>query len=128
MTKKIFRSMLLVCMVVLIATITGVMGVLYHYFSENIHDNLQSEAMYLAVAVENEGQAYLESLDGQAERITLIDGDGTVLYDSMVDADTMENHADREEFKEAMENGYGESSRYSGTISERTMYYAMTFQ
>ncbi len=125
MTKKIFRSMLLVCMVVLIATITGVMGVLYHYFSENIHDNLQSEAMYLAVAVENEGQAYLESLDGQAERITLIDGDGTVLYDSMVDADTMENHADREEFKEAMENGYGESSRYSGTISERTMYYAI---
>lgn len=125
MTKKIFRSMLLVCMVVLISAIAGVMGVLYHYFSENIHDNLQSEAMYLAVAVENEGIEYLNRITNQTERITLIDEDGTVLYDNMADITLMENHADRIEFKEAMENGVGESTRYSGTMSERTIYYAV---
>ena len=124
MTKKIFRSMLLVCMMVLISAITGVMGVLYHYFSENIHDNLQSEAMYLAVAVENEGIEYLNRITNQTERITLIE-DGTVLYDNMADITLMENHADRIEFKEAMENGVGESTRYSGTMSERTIYYAV---
>lgn len=125
MTKKIFRSMLLVCMMVLISAITGVMGVLYHYFSENIHDNLQSEVMYLAVAVENEGIEYLNRITNQTERITLIDEDGTVLYDNMADITLMENHADRIEFKEAMENGVGESTRYSGTMSERTIYYAV---
>ena len=125
MTKKIFCSMLLVCMMVLISAITGVMGVLYHYFSENIHDNLQSEAMYLAVAVENEGIEYLNRITNQTERITLIDEDGTVLYDNMADITLMENHADRIEFKEAMENGVGESTRYSGTMSERTIYYAV---
>lgn len=125
MTKKIFRSMLLVCMAVLAAAIVGVMGVLYHYFSENVHDNLQSEAMYLAVALEGEGQGYLERLPAQTERITLIDSDGTVLYDNMADVSAMENHADRQEFREAMEKGYGESSRYSGTMSERTMYFAV---
>lgn len=125
MTKKIFRSMLLVCMVVLIAAIAGVMGVLYHYFSENIHNNLKSEAMYLAVAVEDEGVQYLDKIPKQSERITLIGEDGTVLYDNMADVTEMENHSDRLEFKNALQNGYGEASRYSGTMSERTMYYAV---
>lgn len=125
MTKKIFRSMLLVCMVVLIAAIAGVMGVLYHYFSENIHNNLKSEAMYLAVAVEDEGVQYLDKIPKQSERITLIGEDGTVLYDNMADVAKMENHSDRLEFKNALQNGYGEASRYSGTMSERTMYYAV---
>lgn len=125
MTKKIFRSMLLLSMIVLVAAIGGVMGVLYHYFSENMSDTLRSEAMYLAVAVDDEGTGYLERLPAQTERITLIDGDGTVIFDNMADPSSMENHADRVEVKEAMERGYGESSRYSGTLSERTMYYAI---
>lgn len=128
MTKKIFRSMLLVCMAVLIAAIAGVMGVLYHYFSENIHNNLKSEAMYLAVAVENVGVEYLNKIPNQTERITLIGEDGTVLYDNMADVAAMENHLDRVEFQEALRNGYGEASRYSGTMSERTMYYAVRLE
>lgn len=120
--------MLLVCMAVLIAAIAGVMGVLYHYFSENIHNNLKSEAMYLAVAVENVGVEYLNKIPNQTERITLIGEDGTVLYDNMADVAAMENHLDRVEFQEALRNGYGEASRYSGTMSERTMYYAVRLE
>lgn len=102
-----------------------VLGVLYQYFGEQINGELKKEAEYLSYGVEMEGEKYLEQIDEQDSRITYIDENGNVLYDSMADEENMENHKDREEFLEAEETGFGQAERMSDTLSERTLYYAV---
>ena len=80
---------------------------------------LEKEAFYAAQGVESSGMEYLEKLDGKNSRITLIDQDGSVLYDSQAEASSMENHKDREEVKEAAETGKGKAVRMSETLSEK---------
>lgn len=124
MTKKIFRSVFLASMTVLIASLVVVLGVLYGYFSQVQEDELRT-TMELAVnGVEQMGQEYLETLNSDDFRFTLVAADGNVLYDTQSDAQTMENHADREEIREALVSGRGSSSRYSSTLTEQTIYYA----
>lgn len=125
MTKKIFKSIILVSAVVLGLGLAFVMGILYHYFGKQITNELRKEAAYLSEGVESQGQDYLEKLGDDDSRITYVADDGTVLYDSETDAENMENHADREEIKEALRGGAGLSSRMSKTLSEQTMYYAV---
>lgn len=127
MTKGIFRSIFLVAMAVLMASIGLIMALLYTYFTEQYQNELQTEAIYITKGMENAGSAYLNSLkdyDGDNTRITWINKDGIVLYDNEVDPKTMNNHKDREEVQEALKNGTGESARYSKTLSEKTLYYA----
>lgn len=79
----------------------------------------------MARAVANEGIRYFDGLDTAEYRITWVEEDGEVLYDNRWDSDEMENHLERAEIKEAFANGFGESSRYSVTLMERTLYCAM---
>lgn len=124
MTKRIFRAICLVALVVFLASATLIMGILYDYFSRVQQDQLRIEAGLAARGVEENGADYFDGLDTQSYRITWIGADGTVLFDSDSDAGTMENHLEREEVKQAMASGFGHSSRYSSTLMERLLYSA----
>ena len=125
MNKKIFRSTCIVAFFVFLVSLALIMGVLYQYFGRQLNRELESEAVYLAHALENEGAAYFEGLPNMDKRITLVAGDGEVLYDTDADAASMENHLAREEIQEALASGTGSSSRYSKTLTQATTYYAL---
>jgi len=124
MTKKIFYSIFLVAIAVLLACFSIIMGVLYDYSNTIQKNHMKDELELVAQAVETSGVQYLERLETDSCRITLVSSDGDVLYDSKTSAEKMENHAKREEIKEALKKGFGESSRYSATLTEETFYYA----
>lgn len=131
MNKKIFRSSLLTVCLVLAATIALIMGLLFHFFEKQIQKELANEAGFLAHALENEGAGYFDSFDNKNNRlagnnrITWIDENGTVLFDSRADVFELDNHADRDEIKTAMKEGKGMSTRYSKTLTEKTVNYAI---
>lgn len=125
MTKKIFKNIFLGCISVLIATIIIIVGVMYNYYGNEMMSGLKSELNSISSGVEIGGFDFLNSLEkDDSDRITWIDSDGTVRYDSDATADKMENHLDREEIREALETGKGEAIRTSNTLSEKTMYCA----
>ena len=125
MTRKIFRSILLVAGVVLAAGMVIMTGCLYSYFGGVQEQQLQDELSLAASGVENGGTDYLERLPAERFRLTWIGSDGRVLYDTqVVDVASMENHAGRQEVQEALKNGSGESSRYSDTLLQQTLYVA----
>lgn len=123
MTKKIFKNIFLGCCFVLITTIIIIVGVMYNFYGEEMMKELKSELNSISSGVELNGTDYLDSLEKNSRgRITWINNDGTVKYDTDAVTDKMENHLNREEFKEALEHGTGESIRNSYTLSEKTMY------
>ena len=125
MTKKIFRSTVAVGLAVLLASLLIIMGALYSYFGHVQEQQLRDELSIAAAAMtDGEGEVYLSQLHSDDYRITWLKADGTVLYDTRADASTMENHAQRQEVRQALANGAGESSRYSATLLEKTLYYA----
>ena len=124
MTKRIFKYICLVALAVFLACLVLIMGVLYEYFTSVTENQLETQTELAAKATELEGLEFLKSLDGADYRVTWVAPDGAVLYDSMAEASSMENHADREEIKEALQTGRGQSSRYSETIMERRLYAA----
>ena len=124
MTKKIFHSILLVAGTVLLASLLVIMGCLYEYFGSVEKKQLRDELELAAVAVKENGTEYLSRLSSERYRLTWIENDGTVLYDTVTDAESLENHADRVEVKQALEYGDGESTRYSSTLLQKTMYCA----
>ena len=125
MTKKIFKSIMFVCALVLAVGLAAVMGILYRNFDGQMRKELSKEAAYLAYGVEQQGLDYLKNIKDKSARITYIDQDGTVLFDNEADVSEMKNHSDRTEFQKAEKYGAGESSRYSDTLSEKTIYYAL---
>lgn len=125
MFKKIFRTTLLIVTVVLLLSLSIVTGVLYNRFEEVQQEQLISEMTLAAQGVETTGMDYLTSLSPKDFRLTWIAADGEVLYDTQVEESTMENHSEREEIISALESGVGESSRYSDTLTEKTLYYAL---
>lgn len=125
MTKKIFKSTMFVCALVLVVGLAAVMGILYSNFDGQMRKELSKEAAYLAYGVEQQGLDYLKNIKDKSARITYIDQDGTVLFDNEADISEMKNHSDRTEFQKAEKYGAGESSRYSDTLSEKTIYYAL---
>ena len=124
MTKKIFRSTLLVAVCALLASLVLVMGCLYDYFAGLQSQALRDELTLAASGVSQGSETYLDTIDSNRYRLTWIAPDGTVLYDTQADASTMENHAAREEVQQALTTGEGESSRYSQTLLEKTIYVA----
>ena len=124
MTRRIFRSTLLVGVVVLLAALTLVVGVLYSYFGRVQESQLRDELSLAAVGVTQSGEDYLRQLESDQYRITWVAADGSVLFDTQADASAMENHAQRQEVRQALAYGEGESSRYSSTLLQKTVYYA----
>lgn len=124
MTGKIFRSILLAAGSALLASLLIIMGCLYDYFG-GVQEKQLREALSLAASgVETAGADYLADLAGGNYRLTWIAADGSVLYDDEADEKSMENHADREEVRQALADGEGESERYSSTLLQKTLYRA----
>ena len=124
MTSKIMKSILSVAIAVLMASLTIITGILYPYFGSVQESQLKDELSLAASATQQLGKGYLEKLNADRYRLTWVNADGTVIYDSHVDAETMENHAEREEIREALASGTGSSTRQSSTLTEQTIYEA----
>ena len=124
MTKKIFSSIMLTAACVLLASMITTVGFLRDYFGGIEESGLREELGIAAVGVEDDGMDYLAALPDGQRRFTWIAADGSAIYDTKADADSMENHSEREEVKAAFETGAGESVRYSNTLMQKTMYAA----
>ena len=124
MTKRIFRSICLVALAVLIGALVVIMGGLYNYFTGIQRRQLMSQTDLAAQAVAAEGMDYLNDLQIQDIRLTWISADGTVLFDSHSDHSGMENHLEREEVREALATGSGDSVRFSVALAQQAVYTA----
>ena len=127
MTKKILAGVIGVSLIIMLVCVGLVMGIMYDYMGEKIDEQMASEAILAEEAWLTGGEDFLESMEDRPDiksRITLIDAEGKVLYDSMADQTVMENHMEREEVKEALSEGVGKASRISYTLEEDTRYYA----
>ena len=124
MTNKIFRSTVFVAVLVLLCSLGIVMGVLYNHFTGVQVEQLKDELSLAATGTEQYGKTFLENVEADRFRVTWIGADGTVLFDTRVDEGTMENHADREEIREALKTGSGSAVRNSSTLTEQTYYEA----
>ena len=127
MTRRIFLSIMTAAGVALLAALLLILGVIQSAFTQRYRQQFRDEAAYAAAGLETGGVEFLRSLSSASSRITLIDRDGTVLYDS-AGTEHAENHSQRQEVQQALENGSGESSRYSATLSERTYNYALRLE
>ncbi len=128
MTKRIFRSIFAVAAVVLLLSLSTVLGVLYTNYSDVQWKQLESELELTRLGLESAGDSYLHAIDTDDFRITWVDGNGTVLFDTQADASTMDNHAQREEIMEAAAYGKGTSQRYSDTLTTKMLYSAVRLQ
>ena len=128
MTRKIFQSMIAVVVSVLLLSLALITGVLYEHFESAMLDQMRTTASFVEQGVKEDGMKYLDEMSSSQCRITWIEADGTVKFDNRSDPGTMENHADRTEVKEALENESGTSIRRSSTLSEHTLYYAKRMQ
>ena len=124
MTSKIFRSTVFVAAAVLLCSLSVVMGVLYNHFTDAQVDQLKDELSLAVTGTEQYGNAFLENVEADRFRLTWVDTDGTVLFDTQVDQTAMENHAAREEIQEALTGGRGSAVRTSSTLTEQTYYEA----
>lgn len=122
MRKKIFHSIVMASIAVLIISVILITGAVYSYLNKSEKESSRAELNLIAEIAEENKDSFHFEVPGY--RVTIISSEGVVLYDSVADSYTMENHSNREEVLEAMEHEYGESSRYSSTIMERTLYYA----
>ena len=111
------------------ATLTVCMSLMILVLNKNFVKieigQLQKEAVLASGGVENDGESYLKSINDPNYRITWLDSAGNVLYDTQVNSSKMENHSSREEFKKAMSEGEGSSIRYSSTMLQQNIYYAV---
>lgn len=124
MTGKIFRSIMTAAGCSLLAGFVIIFGCLYDYFGGVQEQQLRQELSLAAAGVETSGKTYLDALPQGGFRLTWIAADGSVLYDAQADEQSMENHADRDEVRQALAAGEGASSRYSSTLLEKTVYCA----
>ncbi|HFH8728860.1 TPA: ATP-binding protein [Streptococcus agalactiae] len=124
MTKKIFRTTLSASLGIVLVTILMIMGFLYNYFNHIQREQLRTQTALASQGISFEGKDYFENLKTSNVRITWVDNKGQVLYDTQPDAKHMKNHANRQEIKEAIKSGYGESTRWSATLTEKSIYAA----
>ena len=125
MTKRIFRSIFAAALVAMLVCLVVVTALLYNYFGDLLNQELLLDAELLSEGIEHGGRQYLEGCADEDIRITWIDTDGSVLFDNQYDHTMMENHLDRQEVKQALEEGKSISVRYSDTLSYMTAYCAV---
>ncbi len=136
MVKRIFKNTFGLSIIILLISYGIIVGILYDYFGDQIEREMKAEAAYIACGMEVVGGEYLEgfrmngyinhqSVQSHKNRITWISEAGEVLYDSNVNENVMEDHSNRQEVLEAKEQGEGYEIRYSDTLQEQTVYYAV---
>lgn len=131
MRKTIFRSMLLLALITILVAALFSGAVTHAMLTDRVKAEVRSEARIIALALPDGGEERIFAMMGRVNpttRLTLIAPDGTVLLDSAADPATMENHKNRPEVKLALSAGAGEEFRTSGTLDERTYYYALRLE
>ena len=128
MTKRIFRSIVIVATLVLFVCFGVTLGVLYSHYSDLQWQQLGNELTIAQNGLEQYGEDYLDALSKGSFRFTWIEKSGNVLYDTQTSYESMDNHADREEIKEAFAYGTGVSQRYSNTLTTKMLYKAVKLQ
>ena len=121
MTKKIFRGSLLTSAVILAVSFAIVLTCLYNYFSALQEKQLRLELDLAIRGMETAGAVWLEGPAPQDLRITWVEADGAVRYDSQAPAEGLPNHRDRAEIRQALETGTGYSARFSDTLTKKTI-------
>lgn len=124
MTKRIFRSILFVSALTMVVCVAVIMSIMQLYFEKQMETELSAEVHFVSQGIETSGEAYFDDIHTH-NRVTWIAADGSVIFDSTADESTLENHSDREEFIEALNSGSGFSERYSSTLSQKTVNYAI---
>ena len=127
--RKIYWNLCLVALLTMVVSALITALLLCQDLQTQMRHSVMTEVRYLESAMEVSGEDYLAHLksrgDGNSEnRITWVAQDGTVLYDSFADSESLENHKDRPEIAAAFKNGRGQSVRTSRTLAEQTYYYA----
>ena len=126
MKRRIFRHEVILVITAIVLTFLSMSWFMYSNLSEQMQENAKDECRIMAYAVNTYGEEYIETAGGRtSSRVTLIGSDGTVLYDSVEEASSMENHSGRPEFERAVQNGSAQLSRYSDTLRTQTFYYAI---
>lgn len=125
MTGKIFRSCFLVGLAMMVLCTALFLVVMTNKHEQTVYAEMRQEMCYVRHGLEQSGKDYLTTLTGTQERLTWVAKDGTVLYDSVADPATMENHADRAEIRQAEQEGSGQSKHLSDTLLQKTLYYAV---
>ena len=127
MRSRIQRSMVLILSITLIVFYAIFSIILYNRNLEILESEVKQEAKYIQRAIDISGTKYLAEMDAVdwGARVTCITADGEVLYDSRRDEKDLENHSEREEVREALENGEGEDVRVSDTVGRELYYYAV---
>ena len=124
MSSKIFKAIWIVAISVFLVSLLLIMGTLYNYFSSLQRNQLRIETELAAQGVALSGESYFNQLKTENYRITWVGPDGSVLFDNEADAATMKNHLEREEIKQALEEGFGEATRHSFTLADQQYYAA----
>lgn len=125
MTRRIFAGIVSVALLAMVLCSVFLIGILYDYFTNAVFTELRNQAYFISAAMQDNGDAFLDRVSDFENRITLISSDGSVIFDSESDPRAMDNHGAREEVVQALENGEGKSRRYSDTIGEDNLYYAV---
>lgn len=127
MRKKIQRSMVMVLAVTLLLSYIILTLITYNRNLDTLEAEVRQEAKYIQAAINISGAEYLEEMDGVdwTTRVTQIDENGDVLYDTRRDSSTLENHSGRKEVREALAEGEGEDVRMSDTVGQEMYYYAL---
>ncbi|MDD6023558.1 MAG: ATP-binding protein [Oscillospiraceae bacterium] len=124
MRRKLFWGYLGVGLLVLVLCIGLLTGLVLRNYEAQAFTMLEAEASLVGQGIEESGQDYLTELSLR-HRLTWVDPSGKVLFDSEADKDTMANHMNRAEIRDAMTLGTGRSTHQSETLMERTLYYAL---
>lgn len=126
MRQRIQRSMIFVVTTTLVFSYCLLIFIIYQHSVEIVTEEVRQETSYICEAIKISGTGYVEQMDAvqRETRVTWIAQDGSVLYDSVQDQHSLENHSGRAEVKEAVKNGIGEDIRWSDTVGEKMYYYA----
>ena len=128
MTKRIFRSIVIVATLVLFVCFGVTLSILYSHYSELQWQQLGNELTIAQNGLEQYGEDYLDALSKGSFRFTWIDKSGSVLHDTEASYEEMDNHSNREEIMEAFAYGSGDSQRYSDTLTTKMLYKAVKLQ
>jgi len=126
MKRKINIQLLGITAIAIIATLVMVVGVFYELFKREVLEDLESYTHVLSQSgVFEQDDAYIKKLTENNVRITVINTDGSIRFESSANTENMANHSTRPEVIAALEKGEGEAIRNSETMDRNTFYYAV---
>ena len=127
MRKKVFQHAGALIIAAIILTFFTMSWAMYNNTAEQLRVSVRNECEYYRYFLDKMGDDSLDKPAGKitASRVTLIDTDGTVLFDSVEDENMMGNHSGRPEVIEAEKTGESNISRYSETLRSKTYYTAL---